>query len=122
MPLYGASADPSGKMNARMFGSAQRRIARAFNLGIAERSAGKSGGKTKTGESNGHRNDTFGHPRAGVVGCDSDLASQQGMGLWSQRRSWSDTGDRVDFTRAGKNIAVIFHRAECSAYNRSKRT
>jgi hypothetical protein len=41
------------------------------------------------------------------------------MGLWSQRRSWLDTADRVDFILAGQDIAVIFHRAECSAYNRS---
>ena len=82
----------------------------------------KGGGKTKRGEHNGFRNDTFGHPSAGAVGRDSNLASQQGMGLWSQRRSWLDTGDRVDFIRAGQDIAVIFYRAECGAHNRSNRT
>ena len=83
---------------------------------------GEGGGKTKRGEHNGYRNDTFGHPGAGAVGRDSNLASQQGMGLRSQRWSWLDTGYRVDFIRAGQNIAVIFYRAECGAYNRSNRT
>jgi hypothetical protein len=47
MPLYGASADPFEKMNAPMFGSAQRRIARAFNLDIGERSAVRVAGKPR---------------------------------------------------------------------------
>src|SRR5450830_1610425 len=67
----------------------------------------KGGGKTKRGEQNGYRNDTSGHPSAGAGGRDSNLASQQGMGLRSERRSWLDTGDRVDFIRAGQDIARI---------------
>src|ERR1035437_1209457 len=80
------------------------------------------GGKTKRGEQNECRNDTSGHPSVGAGGRDSNLASQQGMGLWSQRRGWFDTGNRGDFIRARQDIAVIFHGAACSAYNRSNRT
>ena len=78
--------------------------------------------KNKRGGQNEYRNDTSGHPGAGAVGRDSKLASQQELGLWSQWRSWLDTGDCVDFILAGQDIAVIFRRAECSAYNRSTRT
>ena len=82
----------------------------------------KSGGTIKRGERNGYRNDTSGHSGAGAAGRDSNLASQQGMGLWSERRSWSDIDDRVDFIGAGQDIGVIFRGAECSAYYRSNGT
>ena len=98
-------------------GALRERLALALQNDVLE-----GNGKTKRGEPNGYRNDTSGHPGAGAGGRDSNLASQQGMGLWSQRRGRFDTGDRVDFIRAGQDIAVIFHRAACSAYNRSNRT
>ena len=82
---------------------------------------GKGGG-TNRGEQNEYRNDTSGHLGSGVAGRDSNLASQQEMGLWSQRRSWLDLCNRIDFILAGQDIAVIFYRVDCNAYNGSNRT
>ena len=91
-----------------MYGSAHIRIARAFSLGIAERCFTMGGDKTNRGEPNGYRNDTSGHPGTGVAGRDSHLASQQGMGLWSQWWGWLDTANRVDFVGTGQDIDLIF--------------
>ena len=97
--------------------SAQRRIAPSIRLTMQNDVLEGY----QRGKQNGYRNDIAGDSDPRAAGRDSDLASQQEMGLWAQRRHWLDTDNRVDSILAGQDIALIFHRAEGSAYNnRSK--
>jgi hypothetical protein len=68
----------------------------------------KGCGNIKGGKQIEFRNDTSGHPGAGVAGRDSDMASQQDVGLWSQRGPGLDFSDRPDSSIAGQNMTRQF--------------
>ena len=66
------------------------------------------------GEAHVDWNDHFDHPRACIGRCNSDLATQQGMGLWPERSRRIDSGRAANSSVAGPYLTAFAVRANRS--------